>query len=74
MPERPSIVSNNAKKTLKLRENVAEMLECLQQATSIRRLWIDAICINQKDDREKSFQVQQMGNIYAGATQVIIYI
>jgi hypothetical protein len=39
-----------------------------------RILWIDAICINQNDDREKTHQVQQMGRIYKEAEKVIIWL
>lgn len=38
-----------------------------------RTLWIDALCINQKDLQEKSEQVQQMRDIYHRASRVIAY-
>jgi len=37
-------------------------------------LWIDAVCINQEDDAEKSFQVSMMGEIYYQADRVIIWL
>ena len=37
-------------------------------------LWIDARCINQKDDVEKSSQVQMMGSIYRKATKVVVWL
>jgi hypothetical protein len=37
-------------------------------------LWIDAVCINQVDNEEKSAQVQLMGQIYAQATHVLVYL
>jgi hypothetical protein len=36
--------------------------------------WIDAVCINQSDDQEKSWQVQMMRNIYEKATRVVAWI
>ncbi|KAL6695711.1 heterokaryon incompatibility domain-containing protein [Trichoderma pleuroticola] len=39
-----------------------------------RNLWIDAICINQKDDREKAVEVQLMYEIYANAERVNIWL
>jgi hypothetical protein len=45
--------------------------------TQLRRealIWIDAVCINQKDDVEKSFQVAMMGKIYSAAQSVIIWL
>ena len=39
-----------------------------------RRLWIDAISINQCDATEKSHQVRLMSQIYANASQVLAYL
>ncbi|KAJ9668076.1 hypothetical protein H2201_001882 [Coniosporium apollinis] len=39
-----------------------------------RPLWIDAICINQKDDAEKSSQVQCMRTIYHDAVYVVSWL
>ncbi|KAF1846981.1 uncharacterized protein K460DRAFT_304007 [Cucurbitaria berberidis CBS 394.84] len=38
------------------------------------RLWIDAICINQKDGRERNHQVAQMGFIYSMAASTIAWL
>jgi hypothetical protein len=35
-------------------------------------LWVDAVCINQKGEREKGIQVQNMGEIYKKADKVLI--
>jgi hypothetical protein len=37
-------------------------------------IWIDALCINQMDDKEKSLQVQMMREIYSDAAQVIVWL
>ncbi|RYP48532.1 hypothetical protein DL768_005611 [Monosporascus sp. mg162] len=37
-------------------------------------IWIDAICINQVDDSEKSAQVAQMGTVYSSAQETIIWL
>ncbi|CAH0040209.1 unnamed protein product [Clonostachys rhizophaga] len=37
-------------------------------------IWIDAICINQNDDQEKSSQIAAMSHIYRGASEVIAWI
>jgi len=50
---------------------------CLDQGKngkSKRKLWIDAICINQSDNSEKSQQVMQMKDIFANASNVLIWI
>ncbi|KAG7294405.1 hypothetical protein NEMBOFW57_004476 [Staphylotrichum longicolle] len=38
------------------------------------RLWIDAVCINQEDAVEKSWQVGLMAHIYARATTTLIWL
>ncbi|CAG8972123.1 hypothetical protein HYALB_00008128 [Hymenoscyphus albidus] len=37
-------------------------------------IWIDAICINQKDDVEKKPQLEMMKDIYCGAENVIAWL
>ncbi|KAM7202642.1 Heterokaryon incompatibility protein (HET) domain containing protein [Naviculisporaceae sp. PSN 640] len=39
-----------------------------------RRLWVDAICINQDDDLEKNHQVAIMGAIYSSAKRTVIWL
>lgn len=36
--------------------------------------WIDALCINQQDTRERNHQVQQMGDIYSNAGCVVTWL
>ncbi|PMD16945.1 heterokaryon incompatibility, partial [Hyaloscypha hepaticicola] len=40
----------------------------------VRYLWIDALCVNQSDNEEKSNQVWNMLEIYKKATRVIAWI
>jgi len=35
-------------------------------------IWADAICINQKDDTEKAYQISLMSSIYKRATRVVV--
>lgn len=53
--------------------NLGMALEKLQ-GTETRIIWIDAICINQKDDHERSDQVTKMRTIYAQASAVIVWL
>jgi hypothetical protein len=59
--------------TLEITVNLHEALRQLQTAQPVR-LWVDAICINQKDDSEKSDQVKQMKGIYKDATAVFAWL
>lgn len=40
----------------------------------VRLLWIDAVCINQHDQDEKSRQIPFMGQIYSGAFRVLVWL
>jgi hypothetical protein len=44
------------------------------RALKTRRLWIDALCINQDDTVERSAQVPMMGSIYNLASKVLIWL
>jgi len=52
--------------------NLYYALQNLRRKFSPRTLWINAICINQKDDNEKSTQVELIAKIYKKATRVLI--
>ncbi|PMD46045.1 HET-domain-containing protein [Hyaloscypha variabilis F] len=59
--------------TLEITVNLHEALRQLQTDQPVR-LWVDAICINQKDDSEKNDQVKQMKEIYKDATAVFAWL
>ena len=42
--------------------------------SSKTRIWVDAICINQRDDEEKAYQIPLMEDIYGSANQVLIWL
>lgn len=58
---------------LPITENVDVMLRRLRTNRE-RRLWIDAICLNQADVDEKPCQVPLMGEIYREASNVLIWL
>ena len=41
---------------------------------SYARLWVDAICIDQTNPRERTHQVSRMGEIYARASRVLAWL
>lgn len=46
----------------------------IRNNTRFRVLWVDALCINQSDREEKSWQVQQMAAIYSRARATISWL
>jgi Heterokaryon incompatibility protein (HET) len=61
-------------KSFQVTKNLAEALQCLTPTEESRFLWIDAICINQTDDSERSQQVQSMAKIYEDAKCVLVWL
>lgn len=57
-----------------LTRNLESALRHLRFENSARRLWVDAICINQEDKKEKSFQIPFMGRIYSQAKNVCVWL
>jgi hypothetical protein len=54
--------------------SLAEALRYLRLPKSDRMLWVDAICINQYDEKEKEAQVLSMHRIYKFAKEVIAWL
>lgn len=54
--------------------NLEAALRHLRYETMPRYMWIDALCINQADDEEKSVQVANMGAVYAAADSTIAWL
>ena len=55
-------------------QNLDDALRSLRLPTQARRLWVDAVCIDQQDLDERSRQVQYMRLIYSRATRVIVWL
>ncbi|KAF2797107.1 hypothetical protein K505DRAFT_322820 [Melanomma pulvis-pyrius CBS 109.77] len=56
------------------RDNLRDALHYLRRPSEIRRLWIDAVSIDQTNVRERAKQVQMMGLIYWHANRVIVWL
>lgn len=67
---------NNAtsETSLRVTGNLHEALSRLRNRTIARILWIDAVCINQQDEREKEEQIQFMAKIYGQASRVVVWL
>ena len=55
-------------------KNCELALKYLRKADSERVLWVDAICINQKDVKERGHQVGIMHDVYSNATEVVVWL
>ena len=67
-----SITVNN--QNLHITQNLYMALLHLQDHLCSRVIWVDAICINQKDDEEKSAQVALMGQIFRSAEATRVWL
>ncbi|KAJ4017678.1 hypothetical protein NW752_001587 [Fusarium irregulare] len=54
--------------------NLFNALRRLRLAKEGRRIWVDALCINQTDDIEKSHQVNLMSKIYSWTKRALLWI
>ncbi|KAF5571070.1 heterokaryon incompatibility protein [Fusarium phyllophilum] len=62
------------KKTLSITESLYEALCHLRRPDEDRMLWIDALCIDQTNIKERGHQVNRMGEIYKKADKVIVWL
>ncbi|KAB8203826.1 heterokaryon incompatibility protein-domain-containing protein [Aspergillus parasiticus] len=62
--------------SIPLTKNLSDALSNLRDAKELKSkvFWIDQICINQQDEKEKSHQVAMMKEIYSCARRVITYL
>ncbi|KAL2694791.1 hypothetical protein Neosp_001378 [[Neocosmospora] mangrovei] len=54
--------------------NLVAALRRLQEDDNTVTLWIDAICIQQSNNAEKSWQIQLMKDIYEKATTTVVWL
>ena len=62
------------KQLFQVTQSLESALRHLRHQDTERTMWIDAICINQKDDAEKAVQVRQMQLIYARTSHLVIWV
>ncbi|KAJ4388133.1 hypothetical protein N0V93_008738 [Gnomoniopsis smithogilvyi] len=62
------------KKEALVTRNLDEALRCIRLDDKDKYLWVDALCINQTNDEEKSHQVARMRFIYQSAEETIIWL
>ncbi|KAK4446088.1 heterokaryon incompatibility protein-domain-containing protein [Podospora aff. communis PSN243] len=54
--------------------NLVAALRRLRHLDRVRHLWVDALCINQKDDAEKTHQVNLMSQIYSRTDEGLLWL
>ena len=54
--------------------NLEAVLRHIRYQDHERILWIDAICIDQNDNEDRSAQVQKMGRVYSTASEVFVWL
>jgi hypothetical protein len=57
-----------------VRSNLHAALRYLRSSSHPITLWVDALCINQKDDAERNAQVKRMAEIYNQASNVCVWL
>lgn len=55
-------------------QNLAEALRYIRHESISISLWVDVLCINQRDVVEKNHQVALMKDIYASASEVLVWL
>lgn len=69
----PSFITCNGQRT-PITPNLWDVLFQLQNEAHEGLVWVDAICINQRDNEEKANQVSMMRDIYKRAANVIFWL
>ncbi|KAH7072470.1 heterokaryon incompatibility protein-domain-containing protein [Paraphoma chrysanthemicola] len=57
-----------------VRRNLHDFLEAVIRSAMFQPLWIDALCIDQRNDIEKASQVGRMREVYAKSAEVIVWL
>ncbi|KAI1501673.1 heterokaryon incompatibility protein-domain-containing protein [Biscogniauxia marginata] len=68
----PCIICNDVK--LRIQRNAFDMLRDLRLPDQPRKVWIDAVCIDQSNLSERAAQVSIMHHIYRQAKAVIVWL
>lgn len=60
--------------TMSVTKSLEKALRHLRDTSKPRDLWVDAVCINQKDNSERTHQVGMMDAIYSEAKRVVVWL
>jgi hypothetical protein len=59
---------------ISITESLTACLKCLRRKGVETYIWVDALCINQSDNDEKSIQIRSLGSVYRKSERVIIWM
>lgn len=59
---------------LRISNNLLQALMRIRKINKDISIWIDQICIDQQNNKEKAHQVQLMGQVYSKASQVVVWL
>ncbi|KAI1378382.1 heterokaryon incompatibility protein-domain-containing protein [Hypoxylon crocopeplum] len=59
---------------MRITSNLRDALFRFRLPLDVRKLWVDALCINQQDDEEKALQIPLMSQIYRRASAVLVWL
>ncbi|QGI63959.1 hypothetical protein CEK26_007910 [Fusarium fujikuroi] len=67
-------LNDDEKHSIPITESLETALRHFRKPDEVITLWIDQICINQADNKEKGQQVAMMGRVYSSAAQVLVWL
>jgi len=59
---------------MEITPNLYHALQALRMKENSRVLWVDSLCINQSDNKDKEIQIGMMLDIYRSAQHVVVYL
>lgn len=59
---------------IRITRNLHELLAKFRRADKELIIWVDAVCINQSDKKEKATQIPLMSKIYSSANDVLVWL
>ena len=72
--EKPTERFNVDQSVLTITPSLSILMHQMEARSDVRFIWIDQICINQKDDVEKAIQVKMMRDIDVSALKVLVWL
>jgi hypothetical protein len=67
-------IGNSGRTTLAVTQNLGKALPYFRSEDKPRVLWVDAICVDQKNLKERGQQVKRMADIFSKAVRVLVWL